>query len=104
MSLNVTVPSGTYEFDGPYTAASSLPAASGVYVISTKEPAGTYTVLDVGESADVQDRVSNHDRADSWIEHKKDRIYMSAYKCEEKTRMSLEGEIRAQYKPPCGDR
>lgn len=104
MSLNIKVASGTYPFDGPYESATDLPAASGVYVISTKQQNGKHRVLDVGESGDVRERVSNHDRASCWDSHKRDSLYMSAYQCGETTRMSLEGEIRKEYEPPCGEK
>jgi len=54
-----------YNFEGAFTSANQLEARAGVYVIWCKN-GETWTCLDVGESHNVQERVTNHDRAGQW--------------------------------------
>ena len=104
MTLTVKTRKISYAFDGPYKSPSSLSRKSGVYLISTVARGGRHEVIDIGESADVNDRVSNHDRSADWQKHKQSGLYCSAYYCNEKTRISIETELRTEYKPPCGKR
>jgi hypothetical protein len=104
MTLNVKTSTKTYAFDGPFDSESDLEEKSGVYVISTKGDTGMHIVIDVGESGNVWDRVSNHDRAGEWKKNQRDGLYMSAYYCVESSRMTLETELRNQYNPACGRR
>jgi hypothetical protein len=104
MTLNVPTNASFYDFDGPYTSAAYLDAKSGVYLITTKTPDGTHKVLDVGESGNVRERVSNHDRKNQWERYKQSGIYASGYYCDESDRMAVEKTIREHYNPPCGDR
>jgi hypothetical protein len=66
MAFNVPIGSQTYAFDGPFTSADQLDSRSGVYLVSTVTEGSTRKILDVGESGDVQDRVTNHDRKPCW--------------------------------------
>lgn len=97
---------GSYNFDGPFGSTGDLQKRSGVYaVLGRNADAERWNVVDFGEAGDVQDRVSNHDRSDCW----KRRGYRmplnaAAYYCDERARMRIEQELRAQFKPPCGDR
>lgn len=50
-----------YNFEGAWTDPNNLEAKSGVYVIWCKV-GDNWTVLDVGESSDVKNRVLAHDR------------------------------------------
>lgn len=103
MGLQVHVSGGHYQFDGPHTSTGSLLNRSGVYVISTIVN-GYHKVLDVGESHDVQDRVTNHDRKESWQRHMVDNLYASALYCTAAERMLVESAIRQFHNPPCGVR
>lgn len=103
MSLNVHTQQGPFQFDGPHTSTASLLTQSGVYVISTIVN-GLHRVLDVGESEDVQSRVSAHDRKDQWTPHISDRLYVSAFYCNAIDRMALETAVRGTHNPPCGIR
>jgi hypothetical protein len=104
MTLRVRTADTTYNFDGPFKSANDLKKKSGVYVISTIEASGKHQVIDVGESGDVQERVTKHDRADTWPLHVIDGLFISAYYCDEKERMKVERQVRDYCKPPCGDR
>jgi hypothetical protein len=52
-----------YKFDGAYTSPDSLQPIAGVYVIFCRD-GDRWTVLDVGESDNVRDRLSDHERVD----------------------------------------
>ena len=97
---------GNYSFEGVFSDPSSLRNNSGVYAILTRATTGDkFTVLDIGESGGVRDRVSNHDREDSWKCNKKQAgLSYAAHYCDEKTRMKIEGELRRAFDPPCGER
>ena len=95
-----------YQFDGAYTSPDSLESRSGVYVIWCKN-GDNWTVLDVGESADVKERVSNHERADCWERNCSGTIYYSVTytpNLQQSGRKEIEQKIRDLTNPPCGDR
>lgn len=95
---------GQHQFDGPHSHIAGLLQRSGVYIITTLLPNGNHQVIDVGESGNVQDRVANHDRAQSWQQHAVNGLYASAHYCDEVTRMLLEQAVRLAYNPLCGTR
>lgn len=95
---------GQHQFNGPFSHVSGLLQQSGVYIISTILHDGTHKVIDVGESQNVQDRVTSHDRASSWNQHIVNGLYVSAHYCDEFSRMLIEQAIRKTYYPPCGVR
>lgn len=102
MFTNTTL--GQHQFDGPHGSISSLLPNSGVYIITTLLNTGYHQIVDVGESENVQHRVNNHDRANSWSRHAVNGLYASVHYCDEFTRMVLERAVRLAYSPPCGDR
>jgi hypothetical protein len=104
MTLNVNTSSNSYSFFGPFGTADGLQAKSGVYVITTKTSDESHKVIDVGESGDVQRRVSNHDRAQEWKQHMQTGLFVSAHYCDEPTRMTVEADLRRHFNPPCGHR
>lgn len=94
-----------YKFDGPYDSPDSLLPIAGVYAIWCG--AELDKLLDVGESDDVKDRVSNHERADCWPEHCTGTISYSAHYMplqDEEERRKVELQIRILGTPPCGER
>lgn len=95
---------GQHHFNGPFTSTINLNPLSGVYIISTATSTGLHNIIDVGESENVQNRVSNHDRAQLWGQHIVNGTYVSVYYCSETTRMALEQAVRSTYNPPCGIR
>ena len=104
MTLTVQTSADSYDFEGPYTSIDRLRSQSGVYVITTKVPDGTHNIIDVGESANIRNRVSNHDRLSEWSRFNKSDIYASVYYCDEANRMAIERAVRERFAPPCGDR
>lgn len=95
-----------YQFEGAYTSCEYLRSRSGVYVIWC-ENEGKWTVLDVGEAADVKERVKNHDRTDCWAQNCSGIICYSATYTpnrQQTKRIEIEERIRKLTNPPCGKR
>ena len=83
----------------------------GVYVIIDNLPKtllnDDLVILDVGQSSNVYERISSHDRTECWERNKKEKsniLIGISYLPEEAGRLILEKFFRAHYKPPCGDR
>lgn len=96
---------GSYNFEGPFSNTSSLRKQSGVYaILGRNSDSERWVVVDVGEAGDVQERVSNHDRKDCWSRQGYRQLQVAVYYCDERTRMSVEQELRAQFNPACGKR
>lgn len=102
--MSITI--GNYTFEGPYPSTDSLHDKSGVYAVLTRATAtDLYSVVDIGESGGIRSRVANHDRAPCWNGRKQAQgLFAAALYCDERTRMNVEKQLRAQYNPPCGDR
>jgi hypothetical protein len=102
--MSITI--GNYAFEGPFPNAASLKNSSGVYAVLTRATVNdSYSVVDIGESGSVRDRVTNHDRQESWKRHAKAAgLSCAAYYCDERSRMALEATLRGRYSPTCGDR
>jgi hypothetical protein len=101
--MSITI--GQYSFEGPYTDAAHLRRQSGVYaILGRSREADRWSVVDVGEAADIQGRVANHDRAPCWRGQGHRVLTAAAYYCPEVPRMQIECELRRQFGPPCGDR
>ncbi len=101
MGLNV---GNLYTFNGPFQHVDGLLTKSGVYLISILEN-GVHTVLDVGESLDLHNRVKSHDRAGQWVNNSKNLpLHVSSYYCDEPTRMAMESQLRTMFNPVCGVR
>ena len=101
MGINI----GKYNFQGPFSSTSSLKNQSGVYaILGRNSQSERWTVVDIGESGTVRDRVENHDREPCWKRQGYRQLAVAAYYCPEAQRMKIEQELRNQYDPPCGDR
>lgn len=101
MSINI----GQWVFDGPYPNANHLAPRSGVYVILGRNlPWQQWTVIDVGETGDLRQRISAHDRADQWRRQNYVELSVASLHCDERNRMTVEAHLRSAYNPPCGDR
>jgi len=95
-----------YQFDGAYTDPALLSSRSGVYVIWCKK-GDNWDVLDVGEAADVKERVCNHERSSCWSRNCSGIIYYSATytpNLQQPGRKEIELRIRSLTNPPCGER
>jgi hypothetical protein len=97
---------GNYTFDGPYGSIDYLEDRSGVYAILCLVE-DTYSVVDIGESAQVKTRVETHDRKHCWSNNCVNGVKIAVYytpHLHQPGRMAIEQELRDQYNPPCGDR
>ena len=95
-----------YQFEGAYSSSDLLKSKPGVYVIWC-ESDNKWTVIDVGEAADVKKRVQNHDRARCWGKKCGGTVYYSAtYQpaSDREERLRIEQEIRDKAEPMCGER
>ena len=95
-----------FEFDGAYSSPDTLQPKAGVYVVWDKN-GEIWTVLDVGESLDVQTRLKNHDRKPDWERCRKGTIYYAATYTpglDITKRCAIEKSVRLAAKPLCGDR
>lgn len=104
MSLTTQTPLGQHVFQGPFMHNNQLAALSGVYLITTLANNGLHTVLDVGESYNLLERISNHDRTQQWRNNAINGIFAWTLHCDEQTRMAIERAVRLAYQPVCGDR
>ncbi len=63
------------------------------------------SVLDVGQTEDLNNRFPNHPRESCWNSHRTGSISLWILRIQnEQDRLSIESQIRDQYNPPCGDR
>ena len=98
---------GNYTFEGPIGTPESLRNNnSGVYaVLPRRLSTEQYTVIDIGESGGIRDRVVNHDRsAERARANQGNGIYFAACYCNERDRGRIESELRTAYRPVCGVR
>ena len=96
---------GNYTFEGPFTNPASLKNVSGVYGVLARSWSGNgHKVIDIGESATVSDRVSNHDRSTCWTRNRQAGLSYAAFYCDQPTRIRVEQGLRKQFNPVCGDR
>lgn len=100
MSISIA----SYGFDGPYYSPDSLGARDGVYVILCEEEPKA-TVLDVGRSENVRERVTNHKRRGCWVRNCQEAdIRYAVYYLEDETgKRYIERRVREEYDVPCGE-
>ena len=102
MSIKVS----NYNFEGPYTSADSLKERSGVYIILCSKNSD-YSPIDCGESANVKDRIQNHDRKPCWERNCNGTLMVAVLytpSLQSAGRVAIEQRIRAAYNFPCGKR
>lgn len=95
---------GNYKFDGPHPHTSAVHARSGVYVILGRSGGTQWSVVDVGESESVRERLDNHDRRPCWQRRGHRELAAAVFYAPEHQRMQIERELRVTFNPPCGDR
>ena len=95
-----------YEFDGLYSKPDDLQGASGVYVIWCEAP-DDLSVLDVGQSGNVKERIQDHERSECWFRHcSGGHVRYSAtytHNLPEGRRIRMEQLIRQLTKPACSE-
>jgi hypothetical protein len=93
-------------WEGAFTDANKLEPRSGVYMVWCKN-GEQWSVMDVGESANVQERVLNHDRAPQWKQRCRGVLHVAAHytpNAQQAGRREIEKRLREITNPPCGDR
>src|SRR5689334_14357277 len=101
--VKMSIQIGNYHADGPVGNVSGLLARSGVYVILGRTGAASrWSVIDIGEAGDIQDRVKCHDRAPQWRAQGHAELAAAAIYADERNRMLIERELRGLFRPPCG--
>ena len=94
---------GAYQADGPFSNTEPLGRQSGVYVILGRNNQFlNWSVVDVGESQDIRDRVENHDRKPCWAGQGYSELGVAAIYSDQANRMMIERQLRTQFNPPCG--
>lgn len=93
-----------YEFDGAYFDTRFLRPEAGVYVIWC-DLGNPWTILDVGQSGNVLDRINNHERKDCWFQNCQGIIkYSVAYIADQEERRDLVNRIKSREQMACGER
>lgn len=95
---------GNYQFQGPYTTTTSLENKPGIYAIHCLHK-NKYSLLDIGESAQVRSRVESHERMKCWQKNCEETITVSVYYTShwsQQGRAELSDRLRQLYNPPCG--
>jgi excinuclease UvrABC nuclease subunit len=104
MTLNTQTHLGDHHFTGPFASNEQIPSQSGVYLITTLAPNQRHTIIDVGESQNVHDRIRNHDRTPQWQRNQQHGLFAWVLSANELQRMVIEKAHRLAYAPVCGDR
>lgn len=103
MALNTKTNLGNHQFTGPHRDASSLPALSGVYII-TRLVNNQHEIIDVGESSNIAQRIPSHDRMNQWERVANDGFHVWTLLANATQRMLIEQAHRLAYNPVCGER
>lgn len=101
MALNTKTYLGNHQFAGPHRSAVELPRQSGVYLI-TMLVKGTHQIIDVGESHNIAERISSHDRMMQWNRVSQNAFHVWTLLADEAERMIIEKAHRLAYSPVCG--
>lgn len=103
MALTTQTNLGGHQFYGPHPNATSLPARSGVYII-TRLVDGAHEIIDVGESGNIANRIPSHERMDQWNRASDNAFHVWTLLADEAQRMLIESAHRLSYNPVCGER
>ena len=88
-----------YSFDGPHGITTIFNPVSGIYVITTLGN----TIVDVGETDNLQERISSHDRKSCWTRNMGCKLFFY-HEARQEQRLEIEKQIRSAYNPVCGIR
>jgi len=91
-----------YSFEGPYEIGKQVVDKAAVYVILDKDD----KVVDVGQSGETGTRLSTHNRKPCWDKYDGKWFavkWMPSDEYSEEDRKKVEGEIRDDKTPPCGE-
>jgi len=108
MATQVTI--GGKAFSCVRLSEANFDDIAAVYVILCVSSDGSSTVLDVGQSGELGDRINTHDRETCWKEKcPNNNVWVCVYPMpssqhSRQDREQLEAYLRDKYDPPCGKR
>jgi predicted GIY-YIG superfamily endonuclease len=98
-TIALTGKSGTaYQFN-IYPRSAKF-AAVGVAYVMAKQNGNNYILIYIGQTGDASQRPFNHHRKDCFDRHGVDHVLIRAEN-DEKTRVTVETDLRQTYDPPC---
>jgi hypothetical protein len=109
-SQPVSVTISTLPFQCVGLSEADFSDIAAIYVILCVEQNGNWTVLDIGQTGELGERIDNHDRKQCWIDKCPNKnVWVCIYKMPsnsytKQNRLDLEKRLRDQYNPPCGKR
>lgn len=94
-----------YSFSGPHSIDATFKPLAGVYIIYTAD----YTSkkwLDVGETDNLANRISSHERRLCWKRNAEDlKINLAFLQINnEQRRLTVEAKLRKKLNPICGEK
>lgn len=98
---------GNYDFEGPFDNLNFVKNTSGIYAILCSNGINNYNLIDIGESSELNSRLSSHDRKDCWEKNCNTKLFVAVFytsNMNENQRRQIEAALRLQFKPPCGTR
>jgi len=107
-SKPVSVTIGALPFQCVKLSEADFRDIAAIYVILCVDKDGNWTVLDIGQTGELGERIDTHDRKKCWAEKcPNNNIWVCVYKMPsdnytKQDRLNLEKKIRNQYNPPCG--
>jgi len=107
-AVNLTI--GSYPFQCYRLADAAFINIAGVYVIIGVAEDGKWTVLDVGQSGELGERIQGHPRSESWHRNwPNGNIWVCVYptptnQFTKDQRTTIERSLRDSYRPLCGER
>jgi len=93
-------PSITYEgyvFNGPFSINTDFNTVAGIYLITTSQG----TIVDVGETENLKERVPNHERRNCWSRNNAVNLYFH-HETSQQQRLVKEKFLRTKSNPACG--
>lgn len=90
-----------YQFEQGYPLATTFNNVAAVYIIYTSQ-----SWLDVGETDQLETRISEHERRPCWQRNAGNvPIYVAVHQeSNQQARLAIESALRSQLNPTCGDR
>lgn len=93
-------PTTTYEgytFNGPFSVDASFRTVAGIYLITTSQG----TIVDVGETENLKERIPNHERRDCWAKNNGVNLYFH-HENNQEQRLKKEKLFRIKGNLACG--
>lgn len=87
-----------YTFNGPFSINASFSEAAGIYLITNSNG----NIVDVGETENLKERISNHERHNCWTKNGGINLYFH-HENNESQRLAKEKLFRSKSNPVCGE-